>query len=79
MNALEALETIKRNIAEYGATNNENDQAIKVIEKELEVLAIMKKYAVNDGWSNGWVIKFWEMNETELKKVNEILGKAGIE
>ena len=75
MNALEALETIKRNIAEYGATNNENDQAIKVIEKELEVLAIMKKYAVNDGWSNGWVIKFWEMNETELKKVNKCLGE----
>lgn len=36
---------------------------------------IMKKHAVNDGWSNGWVIKFWEMNETELKKVNKCLGE----
>lgn len=39
----------------------------------VEVLDILKRYAVNDGWSNGWTIKFWEMNNKELKKVNEVL------
>lgn len=43
--------------------------------KKAKAFEIMKKYAKNDGWSNGWVIKFWEMNETELKLLNEVLGK----
>lgn len=42
------------------------------IKQDLEVLEILKHYAVNDGWSNGWVIHFWEMNSKELKKVNEV-------
>lgn len=53
----------------------------KILEKKekntqndlIEVLDILKRYAVNDGWSNGWVIHFWEMNNKELKKVNEVL------
>ena len=31
----------------------------------------MKKYYKNDGWSNGGVIQFWGMTESQLKKINE--------
>lgn len=41
------------------------------IQKDLEVLEILKKYYKSDGWSNGGVIKFWEMSEEELKKIKE--------
>lgn len=57
----------------------END--IKIIEKDLDKLEkydkaieIIKRYAVNDGWSNGWVIKFWEMNSKELDLLKEVFG-----
>ena len=52
-------------ILEQKEKNTQNDL--------VEVLDILKRYAVNDGWSNGWTIKFWEMNDKELKKVNEVL------
>ena len=41
-------------------------------EKE-KAFDVIKKYAVNDGWSNGWVIKFWDMDNEELELVNEVL------
>lgn len=72
MNGLEALENWY---------NTEHPKPVEychhynIIKKELEVLDIIKKHATNDGWSNGWVIKFWEMNETELKKINKCLEK----
>lgn len=42
-------------------------------QKDLEVLEILKKCCVGDGWSNGYSILFWEMNDNELKKVKEWL------
>lgn len=47
-------------------------EALHTIKQDLEVLKILKHYAVNDGWSNGWVIHFWEMNSKELKKVEKV-------
>lgn len=48
-------------------------QALTTKSKKEQAFDVMKKYAVNDGWSNGWVIKFWDMNEEELKLINEVL------
>ena len=44
-------------------------QALIQTEKNKEILNILKKYAKNDGWSNGWVIEFWNMKPREIKKV----------
>lgn len=48
-------------------------QALTTKSKKEQAFDVMKKYAVNDGWSNGWVIKFWDMDEEELELVNEVL------
>ena len=34
-----------------------------------DILDILKKYAKNDGWSDGWTIEFWNMKPRELNKV----------
>lgn len=44
-----------------------------LVMRDLEVLEILKKHYHSVGWCNGGVIKFWEMNEKELKKVREWL------
>lgn len=43
----------------------------KEIKKDIEVLEILRKYYISDGWSNGGVIEFWAMPEAQLKKVKE--------
>ena len=48
------------------------DKDLDRLEKQDKAIEIIKRYAVNDGWSNGWVIKFWEMNSKELEKVKEV-------
>ena len=45
----------------------------KIIEQDLEVLEILKKYYKSDGWSNGGVIEFWKMTESQLNKINKWL------
>jgi len=81
--ALEDLEVINN----YGCGINDNMKFSEVFEKEYTTIKqalttkskkekafdVIKKYAVNDGWSNGWVVKFWDMNEEELELVNEVL------
>ena len=51
------------------------EQDIERIRKDLEVLEILKKYYVSDGWSNGGTIEFWEMSEKQLDKIAEWLEK----
>ena len=41
------------------------------IEDALEVLNILKKYCTNDGWSNGYSIAFYNMEETEIQKIEK--------
>ena len=41
----------------------------KQFEEQCEILDILKKYAKNDGWSDGWTIEFWNMKFSELNKV----------
>ena len=43
--------------------------------KDFEILDILKKYAKNDGWSDGWTIEFWNMKPREIKKVCKWLTK----
>ena len=42
---------------------------VEAWEQDTAVLRLFKKYCVNDGWSNGLTIKFWEMTPSELKLV----------
>lgn len=44
---------------------------IKLWEKDIQVLNILKKYYKLDGWSNGGTIEFWKMSNEELTVVNE--------
>jgi hypothetical protein len=82
--ALRKLDIIRH--LEIGFDKNGNaitlndTSALKIIEQALttksekeKAFDVIKKYAVNDGWSNGWVVKFWDMNEEELELVNEVL------
>lgn len=71
------LEAVKRARIEFEKEleDDENNQwlkdiieELKVVEKDLEVLEIFKKYCAYD---NALYIKAWEMNEKELKKVWE--------
>ena len=48
-------------------------QTLMTISKKEKAFDVIKKYAVNDGWSNGWVVKFWDMDNEELELVNEVL------
>ena len=41
----------------------------KAWKKDRGILNILKKYAKNDGWSDGWTIEFWNMKPRELNKV----------
>lgn len=46
-----------------------------LFEEQCEVLDILKKYAKNDGWSDGWTIEFWNMKPKEIDKVCKWLTK----
>lgn len=46
-----------------------------LFEEQCEVLDILKKYAKNDGWSDGWTIEFWNMKPREIDKVCKWLTK----
>lgn len=77
MTSEEALKNLKelRELWELNCWSNDDihwELMDKVIE-DLEVLEILKKYYKSDGWSNGGVIKFWEMTESQLKKIKEWL------
>lgn len=71
MTSKEALNEMSRYIGELGGGETLEEEYI--IERDLEVLEILKKYYISDGWSNGGVIKFWEMNNKELNKIKERL------
>lgn len=42
---------------------------IKIIEQDLEVLDILKKYIRAGGWSNEYTLLSWEMKSKELIKI----------
>ena len=44
-----------------------------LIEKQLKALEIIKKYAVFNGWSGDYTIRFWDMKENEIKLIDEVL------
>lgn len=50
-------------------------QALIKAQENEEVLEILKKYAKNDGWSDGWTIEFWNMKPNEINKVCGWLNK----
>ena len=57
----------------FRSISNDYCDEYEQIKKDLEVLEILKKHLYNDGWSNGYVIMFWNMNEKELTKIKEWL------
>ena len=70
MTSKEALDNMYTLLAIHHLASEKDYLQIK---QDLEVLEILKHYAVNDGWYNGWVINFWKMNSRELEKVYEVL------
>lgn len=79
MESKEKLQELKLRL--YNPIKNDELQQnyFDIIEKDLDrlekydkAIEIIKRYAVNDGWSNGWVIKFWEMNNKELDLLKEV-------
>lgn len=63
----------KRIRCPFRSISNEYCDEYEKIKKKLEVLELLKKYYKSDGWSNGGVIEFWKMSNTELKEIKECL------
>ena len=53
--------------------NVTKDEMVDYIKKELEFVKIMRKYAKNNGWSDDWTGRFWDMKSSELMVVQEVL------
>lgn len=66
--------TVKRRVDDEWVTLAQlKKEDVEQVEKDLEVLDILKKYYKSNGWSNGGLIEFWGMTESQLKKVREWL------
>ena len=79
MESKNELEKLIAKYNDYYIWNNTDKHSFDIIEEDLnrlekqdKAIEIIKRYAVNDGWSNGWVIKFWEMNSKELDLLKEV-------
>lgn len=44
---------------------------VEAWEQDTAVLRLFRKYCANDGWSNGFTIRFWDMTASELKQIKE--------
>lgn len=70
--SLQALQDLRYDVSISQDINyKEANKKCDIIEKDLEVLKIFKKYCAYDGWHNGLHLKAWEMNEKELTKIRE--------